>query len=127
MQTRKPRVLVVDDDATIRETLAAGLELLDCEVLTARDGNEALSRAEMDSPTVIVLDLLMPRKNGLAVLEQLQACRRPGRHFVLMTGVLNEGVAQRAFDLGADACLQKTFGIPHFIQTIKDLLPAAKV
>jgi len=122
MDQHRPRVLIVDDDLEIRETLAAGLASLECDVMTARDGVEALSMTEVRAPQVVILDLLMPRRGGMAVLHQLKAGRQTGRRYVLMSGSMNERVTQMALELGADVCLQKPFGMPHFLQTVSNLL-----
>lgn len=68
----KPRVLVVDDDDPIRTMLAKIVERLDLAVDTARDGQEAIECLDSDGYSAIVLDLMMPRVDGYAVLRHIQ-------------------------------------------------------
>jgi two-component system, chemotaxis family, chemotaxis protein CheY len=70
----KRRVLIVDDDQDIRETLSEALEHEGFQVLTARDGNEALIHLDApgELPDVILLDLMMPRMNGFELREVLR-------------------------------------------------------
>jgi len=66
------RVLLVDDDESILEVISTAFEHRGYGVLEARDGSEALVRAERDAPDLVVLDLVMPRRSGFAVLDRLR-------------------------------------------------------
>ncbi|GAP96957.1 ATP-binding protein [Leptolyngbya sp. NIES-2104] len=68
-----PKVLVIDDDAVTRYTIAGMLAQLSCTVVEAKDGYEGLYRAKVEQPNAIVLDLLMPGIDGFEVLSQLKA------------------------------------------------------
>ena len=72
MQQTGHRVLLVDDDESILEVIEAAFRRSGHEVLVARDGSEALVRAERDAPDLVVLDLVMPRRSGFAVLDRLR-------------------------------------------------------
>ena len=69
------RVLVVDDDRAVRDSLRRSLEFNDFEVVTASDGAEALARigSPTPEPDAVILDVLMPRVNGLEVCRRLRA------------------------------------------------------
>ena len=66
------RVLIADDDCLVRYTLSRLLRETGCEVIECRDGGEVLERLEDALPTILVLDLLMPRATGYDVLRWLQ-------------------------------------------------------
>ncbi len=69
---RKPRALVVDDEADIRSSLRRILEYEGYEVSEAATGAEALARADADEPDAVLLDIKMPRMDGLEVLAELR-------------------------------------------------------
>lgn len=73
MHERKYRILVVDDDKTLREMYSDRLKHDGYEVLTATNGDEGLEIALTEQPDVILLDLMMPKKGGLGVLEVLKS------------------------------------------------------
>src|SRR4051812_35305407 len=67
------KVLIADDEPDIIEILKYNLEKEGYTVITAKDGNEALDRARLNNPDLIVLDMMMPKKNGMEVCELLRA------------------------------------------------------
>ncbi len=120
---RKPRrVLVVDDDSQIVEAVHAVLAARGYEVLIARDGNQGLMRAERDAPDLIVLDVTMPRRSGLSVLEKLGYRRFNGPKVILMTA--HDAPRQRAFAEanGVDFFLTKPFAMPDLVSSVDALL-----
>ena len=70
------KILVVDDDPSIREILSIQLTRLGYEVVTASDGIEAVSQFKTDAPDVILMDLMMPRLDGLASCQQIRAVEK---------------------------------------------------
>jgi two-component system nitrogen regulation response regulator NtrX len=101
------RVLVVDDEANMRRMLRALLEEDGHTVDEAGGGEEALRRAALDEPDVVLLDLVMPPgPDGLAVLERLQA-GHPDTPVIMMSGKATLGDAVRATRLGAFQFLEK--------------------
>ena len=102
------RVLVVDDSERLREALATGLRTQGMVVETAADGQIALERMKLAPYDVIVLDILMPRVDGLQVLRHVRAARLPTRILVLSA---RDQVDDRveALNLGADDYLVKPF------------------
>ena len=69
------RVLIVDDDAEIIESLRLALEASGYAVLIARDGNQGLAITERDDPDLVILDMMMPKRSGFLVLEKLHRTR----------------------------------------------------
>lgn len=76
-----PKVLLIDDDSDLLELYALALEELGCAVVTARDGQEGLERAQALRPDLILTDVCMPRMTGLELCHRLRAderlCRTP--------------------------------------------------
>jgi len=102
-----PRVLIVDDDASVRGLYDAYLTGVGCEVETARDGAEAIEKAEAVAPDVIVMDLDMPKVDGWAATTTLKRSSQT-RHIpvIAMSGISDQArrTAQRA---GCDAFAAK--------------------
>lgn len=104
------RVLVVDDSERLREALATGLRAQGMVVETAADGQLALERLQLAPFDVVVLDVLMPRMNGLQVLHDVRAARLPTRILVLSARDTVEDRVE-ALNLGADDYLVKPFAL----------------
>lgn len=116
------RILVVDDDPSVRDLVSLQLELEGHEVATAVDGVAALELIESAPvPDLLVLDVMMPRLNGWDVLERLRADERHRRlPVVLVTAKDLPNDRQRGRELGATALLAK----PHDAQCLIDIVAA---
>lgn len=104
----KLKVLVVEDDATVRDVLSTLLGFDGFEVETASDGTEGLEKADAMQPDVVLLDVVMPGMNGLDVCRSLRKSV-PSARVVMLTG---RGTAEDELDgvsAGADAYLRKPF------------------
>lgn len=116
-------VLVVEDDYTQRQFLYKLLKSLGLTVIFANDGVEALSLAETYCPSLVILDIIMPRMNGYEVCRQLKACEKTHKPTVLMYSNKSEecdfywGCKQ-----GADAYVSKLCSFQELIDTVKYLL-----
>ena len=75
---RKAKILVVDDDPSIREILATQLSRLQFETVTAADGEEALVAFKKEKPDVILMDVMMPRMDGLTACQKIRASEKRG-------------------------------------------------
>lgn len=104
----QPVVLVVDDEADLLEILVDRLEREGYRVLTARDGVEALQQARAGHPGCVILDVKMPRLDGLAALEALRRML-PGARLIVLTGSPNRPLAAECRARGADDFLLKPF------------------
>lgn len=98
--------LVVDDDADIRSMLADYLVMSGFEVRQATDGLEALAHVKQERPQVIVLDLHMPRLNGLDAVQRIRALDRTAK-VIVVTGDADRALHDRALRLGASVVLTK--------------------
>ena len=92
--TAKKRVLLVDDDHEIIESMRYALEAKGYEILVARDGNQGLAMAEREDPDLVILDMMMPKRSGFLVLEKLRRTRRVPMRVIMITA--NEGSRHKA-------------------------------
>ncbi|MFZ4733449.1 MAG: response regulator transcription factor [Pirellulales bacterium] len=118
-------MLLVDDDEEIVESMRTVLESKGYEILVARDGNQGLLLAERESPDLIVLDMMMPKRSGFLVLEQLRRSRPVPVRVVMITA--NEGSRHRAYAemLGVDDYIRKPFAMDRLLSTVQRLLGPA--
>jgi DNA-binding response OmpR family regulator len=94
------------------------------DVVTAQDGSEGLKRAECESPDLIVLDVMMPRRSGFGVLEHIGGRGRSGPRILVVSaseGVRHEQIAR---DKGADLYLEKPFEMRELLAAVDALLKA---
>ena len=115
------RILVVEDDAGIREGLQDALEIEGYEVLTAADGQVGLERGLREDPDLILLDLMLPKLDGFEVLERLRRDHVETPILVLTARGLEEDRV-RGLDLGADDYVLKPFGLPELLARIRSRL-----
>lgn len=110
-------VLIVDDDEAVREILKQALLMRGFHVITAADGNQAMDTIARKALDVIILDLLMPNRDGLAVLRDLQhiAGAPP---VIFMTGNASPQVREEAVTLGADRFLLKPFELRQLLEEL---------
>jgi CheY-like chemotaxis protein len=103
-------ILVVDDDPVIQKLLSVNFEMEGYRVVTASDGEEALDRVLSEAPAVVVLDVMMPKVDGIEVLRRIRANPGTGSTPVLLLSAkaqaqdIEDGMAA-----GADAYLTKPF------------------
>lgn len=121
---RAGRLLLVEDDADARATMKMALEDQDIDVVEAADGIEALVEAAKQPPTVVLLDLTLPRLSGQ---EFMTAYRQiPGRHApVVVVSGARDG-REVAIQIGANAYLQKPFSIEDLARTVREVKPTDK-
>jgi two-component system copper resistance phosphate regulon response regulator CusR len=115
------RILVVEDESKVARALKEGLEGEHYEVIVARTGEDGFFRAESEVFDVIVLDLMLPGRSGLEVLE---AVRRRGLQTPVLVLTARDGVEDRVggLDRGADDYLVKPFAFPELLARIRALL-----
>jgi len=118
------KILVVDDDRDILGAIETTFKDVGATVITAADGNTAVTLATDQKPDVVILDAMLPRRSGLLVLEKLKAKKPPGSkpYVVMITG--NPGKRHQAFaeGLGAEGYLNKPFAMDRLVEIVEKLL-----
>lgn len=121
-ETDRKRILLVDDDAEIVETLRYALEARGYETLVARDGNQGLALVEREDPDLVILDMMMPKRSGFLVLEKLRQTRPVPIRVIMVTA--NEGSRHKAYAemLGVDDYIRKPFPMDRLLDSVAKLL-----
>ena len=116
------RVLLVDDDMELVEAMRYALEARGYEILIARDGNQGLAMAERESPDLVILDMMMPKRSGFLVLEKLRRTHAVPLRVIMITA--NEGSRHKAYAemLGVDDYIRKPFAMDRLVDSVKRLL-----
>ena len=116
------KVLIVDDDQEIVESVRYALEGVGYQVVVANDGNQGLALAERENPDLMILDMMMPKRSGFLVLEKLRRLRDTPLPVIMITG--NEGSRHQAYAelLGVSDYLHKPFAMDRLLEAVKKLL-----
>jgi DNA-binding response OmpR family regulator len=116
------RILLVDDDAEIVESLRLALESNGYKVLIARDGNQGLALSERENPDLVILDMMMPKRSGFLVLEKMRRTRDTPLRVIMITA--NEGSRHKAYAemLGVDDYIRKPFPMDRLIESVQRLI-----
>jgi DNA-binding response OmpR family regulator len=122
---RKAKILIVEDEPSILETMRFALEQAGYECLLARDGPEAITVARTQSPALILLDIMLPKLNGYQVCRLLKQDRRFSSIPVIMvTARTQDRDYVQGKECGADDYLTKPFVFPDLLQVVERHLSA---
>ena len=118
------KVLLVDDDRDILSAMKTALADEGLEILMATDGNEAIRQTEENHPDLVVLDMMLPKRSGFLVMEQLKRGKEPTDppRIIMITG--NQGIRHRTYaeTLGVDEYINKPFRMERLVESVKKLL-----
>jgi DNA-binding response OmpR family regulator len=125
MSTKKPVILIADDDPEILTMLGIRLSKKGYQVLEAVDGNQTLNLAHKHHPDLVLLDVMMPGRNGWEVAKELRADQAFSNVGIVMLTAIGEKVNEMTSPLyGADAYVDKPFDFSDLEKKIKDVLTA---
>lgn len=113
----RPRVLVVDDEASIRELLTRTLALTEYDVEAVADGRTGLDRLRQGPYDLLVADLRMPGMDGLTLIREARRLQ-PGLRVIIITGYSSEASAIEAVNLGVVGYLVKPFRVPQVLAAV---------
>jgi two-component system KDP operon response regulator KdpE len=120
MTTKAKRILLAEDEVALRDFVRRNLRARGYDVLEASNGLEALAVWEREDPHLLILDIMMPRMDGLEV------CRRVREHsavpIIVLTALDAESEKVTALDLGADDYLTKPFGVEELLARVRAVL-----
>ncbi len=119
---RAKRILIIDDDQEITESMRLTLEMRGYEVFNATDGNQGLLMTEQKKPDLIILDMMMPKRSGFLVLENLRRTLPVPIRVIMITA--NEGNRHKSYaeTLGVDDYIRKPFPMDRLLASVERLL-----
>lgn len=120
------KILIVDDEPNILVSLEYLMKREGFEVLLARDGQEALDVLRREHPRLVLLDVMMPRKSGFEVCQELRADEAIRDTLVLMlTAKGRDTDVAKGLGVGADAYVTKPFSTRELVEKVRELLEGA--
>jgi DNA-binding response OmpR family regulator len=120
--TVRKKILLVDDDREIVESMRIALDASGFDIVVARDGNQGLAMVEREDPDLVILDMMMPKRSGFLVLEKLRRTRPVPVRVIMITA--NEGSRHKAYAemLGVDDYIRKPFAMDRLLESVTRLL-----
>jgi DNA-binding response OmpR family regulator len=118
------RVLIADDEPNIVISLEFLMKQRGYETRVARDGDEALAEVESFKPDLVLLDVMLPRRNGFEVCQKLRADGWTDLRIVMLTAKGRDVEIEKGLALGADAYVTKPFSTGELVERVAGLLEA---
>ena len=117
------KILIVDDEPNIVMSLEYAFKKKDFEVFIARDGTEALEIANLQLPTIILLDIMMPKMDGYETLKQIRSNKDlNGTKVVFLSAKSKMADVEKGLKLGADSYVTKPFSVKKVIADIEQMI-----
>jgi DNA-binding response OmpR family regulator len=124
MAKKKPLVLIVEDDSALGTAMVEFLKDEGLDAKVARDGDQAMRLVDSLAPSVVVLDLMMPRRDGFSVLRELRSDGRIATlPVIVVTAIFGLSEREYATQLGAAGYITKPFEMSDLLARIRALLP----
>ena len=122
-RARRPLILVVEDDPALGEVMCTALKDEGLEARLAQDGDEAMRAVDDLSPACMILDLMMPRRDGFSVLRELRADGRISKlPVIVVTAIFGLSERLYATELGAADYVTKPFDLDDLVGRVRALL-----
>jgi DNA-binding response OmpR family regulator len=122
-RSRRPLVLVVEDDPDLGDTMVTFLKEEGLDAKLARDGDQAMRMVDQLSPSVMILDLMMPRRDGFSVLRELRADGRiAALPVIVVTAIFGLSERLYATELGAADYVTKPFELDELLERVRNVL-----
>ena len=123
VRSRRPLVLVVEDDPDLGDTIVTFLKEEGLDAKLARDGDQAMRLVDQLNPSAMILDLMMPRRDGFSVLRELRADGRIGNlPVIVVTAIFGLSERLYATELGAADYVTKPFELDELVDTVHHIL-----
>ena len=117
------KILVVDDEPNIVQSLAFVFNREGFDVATAGDGVQAMSMIRDSKPNLLILDIMMPNKNGYEVCQEIKSGPKlQDIQVVMLSSISNEDSRRHAMSQGADDYINKPFSLMQVVTRVKELL-----
>ena len=117
------KILIIEDDRALQSALMEMLSQEGYETISAYDGQEGMEKAEVEKPNLILLDLILPKKDGYEVLAEIKKGSDKNIPVLILTNLEELDNIQRALDLGAKTFMVKSdFSLRDIIEKIKENL-----
>lgn len=121
---QKQKILIIEDDRALQSALVEALAQEGYETASAFDGEEGIQKSEMEKPDLILLDLILPKKDGYEVLAELKKGSSANTPVLILTNLEEIDNVQKALDLGAKTFMVKSdFSLKDIIGKIRENLP----
>ena len=118
-----PVVYFIDDSATMREVIKIAFRRENINVIACHDAHSAIGMMDETAPDVVISDVIMPEKDGYEVCQYIKQHPKMGQTpVILMSGVVNRSVAEKAFAVKADELIRKPFQPQDLIGRVRHLL-----
>ena len=118
------RILIVDDEPNIRRLVRLRLATLGVETVEARDGQDAWEMLPATRPVLVILDIMMPKLDGISFLRRLrESAEWKALPVIMLTAVREQADQKRAQELGALAVLQKPFKTEELVEIVRKHVP----
>jgi DNA-binding response OmpR family regulator len=122
-RSRKPLVLVVEDDPDLGDTIVSFLKEEGLDAKLARDGDQAMRLVDQLNPSAMILDLMMPRRDGFSVLRELRADGRIANlPVIVVTAIFGLSERLYATELGAADYVTKPFELDELLERVRNVL-----
>lgn len=122
-RARKPLVLVVEDDPDLGEAIVSYLKDEGLDTKLARDGDQAMRLVDQIHPSAMILDLMMPRRDGFSVLRELRADGRIAKlPVIVVTAIFGLSERLYATELGAADYVTKPFELDELVERVRNVL-----